>query len=197
MKDKTIALCLSGGGHRATVFALGALLYLVDAGLHRRIRLVSSVSGGSLTSGFLAAGKKPLTEQSADEVEDSVAAIARQVTGRPVAFWIALSSVLAVSLIWLFHLVGELTWVSFWQSQYMFLGSLVILSPISARLCGGTFWGWWGTWLYLGLLIASLVVGVAIWWSPLNPWFRVALTLLAFSVPLLRCHIAEMAFAAT
>ena len=29
---QSIGICLSGGGHRATVFGLGALLYLVDAG---------------------------------------------------------------------------------------------------------------------------------------------------------------------
>jgi hypothetical protein len=55
MSGKTIGLCLSGGGHRASVFSLGALLYLVDANRHYDIKAISSVSGGSLTSGFLAA----------------------------------------------------------------------------------------------------------------------------------------------
>jgi hypothetical protein len=49
-----LAIALSGGGLRATYFGLGALLYLVDAGLNRRVRAISSVSGGSILSGFVA-----------------------------------------------------------------------------------------------------------------------------------------------
>ena len=46
-------VALSGGGVRASAFALGALLYLVDSGLNRRVAVISSVSGASLTNGFL------------------------------------------------------------------------------------------------------------------------------------------------
>ena len=49
-----LAVALSGGGHRAAIFGLGVLLYLVDSGLNRRVRLISSVSGGSITNGFVA-----------------------------------------------------------------------------------------------------------------------------------------------
>jgi NTE family protein len=48
-----IALCLSGGGYRAMVFHLGALLRLNEAGLLKRLNRVSSVSGGSITAGML------------------------------------------------------------------------------------------------------------------------------------------------
>lgn len=48
-----IALCLSGGGYRAKVFHLGALLRLNEAGLLPRIDRISSVSGGSITAGVL------------------------------------------------------------------------------------------------------------------------------------------------
>ena len=48
-----IALCLSGGGYRAMVFHIGALWRLNEAGLLRRLSLVSSVSGGSITAGVL------------------------------------------------------------------------------------------------------------------------------------------------
>jgi predicted acylesterase/phospholipase RssA len=51
-----IAVALSGGGHRAALFGLGVLLYLVDAGKHRNVNSVASVSGGSLTNGFVAQG---------------------------------------------------------------------------------------------------------------------------------------------
>jgi NTE family protein len=49
-----IALCLSGGGYRAMIFHLGALIRLNELGLLRRLTRISSVSGGSITAGALA-----------------------------------------------------------------------------------------------------------------------------------------------
>src|SRR6266542_2599750 len=49
-----IGVSLSGGGHRASLFGLGALLYLVDAGKNREVTSIASVSGGSLTNAFVA-----------------------------------------------------------------------------------------------------------------------------------------------
>src|SRR3954452_7636148 len=49
-----IAMCLSGGGYRAMVFHLGALIRLNEIGLLQKLNRVSSVSGGSITSGTLA-----------------------------------------------------------------------------------------------------------------------------------------------
>jgi hypothetical protein len=50
-----VAIALSGGGHRAGLFGLGALLYLVDVGKGPEIAAVSSISGGSLANGFVGA----------------------------------------------------------------------------------------------------------------------------------------------
>jgi predicted acylesterase/phospholipase RssA len=52
--DDALCVSLSGGGHRASLFGLGALAYLVDAGLNRRVQAVSSVSGGSITNAYVA-----------------------------------------------------------------------------------------------------------------------------------------------
>jgi NTE family protein len=49
-----IALCLSGGGYRAMLFHLGALVRLNELGYLPRLDRVSSVSGGSITAGVLA-----------------------------------------------------------------------------------------------------------------------------------------------
>lgn len=49
-------MALSGGGHRATLFSLGALLYLVDAGCNTLVDSVVSVSGGSITNAAVAHG---------------------------------------------------------------------------------------------------------------------------------------------
>jgi NTE family protein len=49
-----LALCLSGGGYRATLFHLGAARRLHELGLLGRLDTISSVSGGSIFSGVLA-----------------------------------------------------------------------------------------------------------------------------------------------
>src|SRR5213596_991159 len=49
-----IGLALSGGGHRASLFALGVLLYLTDAQKNRDVVSMASVSGGSITNGYFA-----------------------------------------------------------------------------------------------------------------------------------------------
>ena len=50
----TIGLALSGGGFRATLFGLGTLWRLNDAGLLGRLDRITSVSGGSIVAGVLA-----------------------------------------------------------------------------------------------------------------------------------------------
>lgn len=49
-----LGVALSGGGVRASLFALGALTYLVDSRECERVTEISSVSGGSITNAFVA-----------------------------------------------------------------------------------------------------------------------------------------------
>ncbi len=58
--NKEIALALSGGGYRATLFALGSLWRLNELGLLAQINRITSVSGGSIVSAFLAMKWKDL-----------------------------------------------------------------------------------------------------------------------------------------
>ncbi len=53
-KDHPVGVALSGGGHRATLFGLGALLALVDLRINRRTTQIASVSGGSIANAFVA-----------------------------------------------------------------------------------------------------------------------------------------------
>lgn len=48
-----IALCLSGGGYRAMLFHVGALLRLNELAYLPKLARISSVSGGSITAGVL------------------------------------------------------------------------------------------------------------------------------------------------
>lgn len=52
--DDGIGLCLSGGGYRAMIYHVGALVRLNELGFLPRLTEVASVSGGSITAGFLA-----------------------------------------------------------------------------------------------------------------------------------------------
>lgn len=54
-----IGLCLSGGGYRAALFHLGALKRLNEFGILAKLRTISSVSGGSISSGLSAMAGHP------------------------------------------------------------------------------------------------------------------------------------------
>src|SRR5579864_796576 len=53
-RETFIALALSGGGSRAMAFHLGCLRALHDRGLLEKVRVVSTVSGGSVIGACLA-----------------------------------------------------------------------------------------------------------------------------------------------
>ena len=48
-----IGLCLSGGGYRAMMFHAGVIWRLYESGVLKTVDRISSVSGGSITSGML------------------------------------------------------------------------------------------------------------------------------------------------
>ena len=52
--QRLVGLALSGGGSRAIAFHLGCLRALHDAGVLKKISVVSSVSGGSVIAGMYA-----------------------------------------------------------------------------------------------------------------------------------------------
>jgi NTE family protein len=51
---KTVGVALSGGGYRASLFGLGSLWRLNDAGILGQVDRITSVSGGSILSGVVA-----------------------------------------------------------------------------------------------------------------------------------------------
>ena len=80
--EDCIALCLSGGGYRAMLFHLGVLWYLNDAGYLPKLARISSVSGGSITSGVLALAWPKLT--GGDAFQQHVVAPVRRMAGTTV-----------------------------------------------------------------------------------------------------------------
>jgi NTE family protein len=68
-EDRThsLTVALSGGGHRAASFGLGVLLYLADVGRNIDVTSIASVSGGSITNGYLAQDT-PYNRTDAEEI---------------------------------------------------------------------------------------------------------------------------------
>jgi hypothetical protein len=103
-----VGVAISGGGHRAGLFGLGVLLYLVDAGRNRDLASISSVSGGSLTNGFVAQAVD-VAEASPESFRTAVAPLARRLARGgtlfpPSAF--TLAYLLLLALVALAGLVG-------------------------------------------------------------------------------------------
>lgn len=129
----TIGVAISGGGVRAAFFALGALTYLVHSGLHRRVRLISSVSGGSIVSMAVATAGD---FSSADAVEFGrlVGRISSRMATWGVFFWPRLRRLLPLGLwapLYIFgmNLVGAMDgwdWRVFWLGEILYTGGMVL-----------------------------------------------------------------------
>jgi NTE family protein len=73
--NKEIALAISGGGYRSTLFALGSLWRLNEFGLLSQIDRITSVSGGSIVSAFLAMKWKDLDFNHETKIADNFKAV--------------------------------------------------------------------------------------------------------------------------
>ena len=99
---RPLFVSLSGGGIRATLFAIGALIALLDAGQLSRVRVVSSVSGGSIASALLAAGLRA-SEGDASKTRETMLDAADSLRKRGVfltpRWWTLLSAIVITSLV--------------------------------------------------------------------------------------------------
>jgi NTE family protein len=66
--ERSIGLCLSGGGFRASFYSLGVLRYLAEAGVLCDARVVCGVSGGSIVAAALLAGVAADPQALSDEL---------------------------------------------------------------------------------------------------------------------------------
>ena len=129
---KSLAVSMSGGGHRATLFVLGALMYLVDAKANAGVTSIASVSGGSLTNGLVG---QTLNFRKTDgtEFRARVAGpLATQIAKKGTLFATALTKIYVVILI----VAGIL----------VFVVPAIVAAPWYVRillfLIGLTVWGW-------------------------------------------------------
>ena len=82
-----IGVAMSGGGHRASAWALGTMFYLVHAGKHAELAAISSVSGGSITNGLLAHEFPDLRSADDAEFAGKVQHLVRNVADVGLFFW--------------------------------------------------------------------------------------------------------------
>jgi transposase-like protein/predicted acylesterase/phospholipase RssA len=126
--ERTIGIALSGGGYRASLFALGSLMYLHEACLlanspRRRIAAIVSVSGGSVTNG-LAAHTLRIGRDDNDALDAMCKRLIRHATRtgsmfvglRALSYYggLLLTMVLVVLLAWLG--VRYITWAIAWRA---------------------------------------------------------------------------------
>lgn len=89
-----IALAFSGGGVRATVFHLGVLARLAREDLLGQVKILSSVSGGSLAAGLVLGTNGFRWPSSSEYLHDVVPQIHRLLTSRDLQRWYVLKSLL-------------------------------------------------------------------------------------------------------
>ncbi len=89
-----IALAFSGGGVRATVFHLGVLARLAREDLLPRVKVISSVSGGSLAAGLVFALSGHRWPSSSEYLQDIVPQIHGLLTSRNLQWSYAIKSLM-------------------------------------------------------------------------------------------------------
>src|SRR6266511_1924957 len=134
---------LSGGGHRAALFGLGVLVYLADAGKGPDVTSIASVSGGSLTNGFVAQSVD-YRALSGPEFSEAVAPFAGQIAQRGTVWaWWPVKAYVAVLGLWLAgtFAVWALPWWWVWR-LVLFLAAFLVwamLAGLRGRLSGLAF----------------------------------------------------------
>lgn len=146
---RDIGVTLSGGGHRATVFGLGALLAMADAGLCARTVSIGSVSGGSIANGAVMVGPDYGTAPVAD-IEAHIARTVQSIAergilqgGAPATKWFLRAFIASVAL----------TVVSLLTAIVAGIAKLPIVVAIAGLLF--LLFGWLALWLFARRSLAT------------------------------------------
>ena len=115
-----ISLALSGGGSRAIAFHLGCLRALHDLGILQRVKLLSTVSGGSVIGALYAAHDGPFPD-----FEERVRAMLARGLARPIVRTALLTAEGPKALL-CFGLTGLASFVAFALSRSLWLFSLAL-----------------------------------------------------------------------
>ena len=105
-----IGIALSGGGHRATIWGVGVLLYIADAGRQGDVGAIASVSGGSIANGVVA-HEMDYASVSADELRVRLRPLLRHVAYTGLFFWGPSTNAFVVTLLTLLG-IGTLAFIA-------------------------------------------------------------------------------------
>jgi hypothetical protein len=129
------SIAISGGGHRAGLFGLGALMYIADAQLNRNVTSIASVSGGSVTNGFVAA-TVDYQSVDGDEFRKAMAPLVKKYAVEGTVQWARESVALCIGVAACIGLAVGAWWVPapVWlRSLLCVLAAVVALIAIYAR----------------------------------------------------------------
>jgi esterase/lipase superfamily enzyme/predicted acylesterase/phospholipase RssA len=129
-EDVKLALCLSGGGLRATFFHLGMIRFLRDADLLRQVTRICSVSGGTILAAHLVLNWDKYTGTDADfeKVERELINFgSRDVRGRVIRRWLL---ALMLPLLQFFPAISRRT--KLLEREYSRLFNKALLHDLSA-----------------------------------------------------------------
>jgi predicted acylesterase/phospholipase RssA len=175
----SLSVALSGGGHRAALFGLGVLLYLADAGRNVEVTSIASVSGGSITNGYLA---QRISYNRADtrEVHRTARELASTIANQGSLMGPAFSGLVLVST----TLLLAAGWVVLGLDTGLGLRALLgsVLGLLAGIVLATRFRGWLSR-AYIVLL------GISLFWALGGPWLlpvpaavRFLLTLVALAL---------------
>lgn len=139
-----VAVALSGGGHRACLFALGALMYLVDAGKGRDLASVASVSGGSLANGAVAQ-ELDLTAAQPGALDPIAARVSQRIVGRGTLFGSAWAIAYVALLVLAASAALVLPWLAplpIWPKAAIWVLALLLfawLVSFRGKVCAAAF----------------------------------------------------------
>jgi Patatin-like phospholipase len=128
-----IGVALSGGGHRASLFGLGALLYLVDAGKGPGLAAISSISGGSLTNGYVGLNSDVTTIDKHEFRKRMQPFAARLATGG--TLWASWQTMLYLAVLAVVAVGGIATAVviSSWWSLLILIITIIIVGALAQQ----------------------------------------------------------------
>lgn len=134
-----VGVAISGGGHRASLWGLGAMRYLVAARKAGELGAISSVSGGSITNGVLAQSIDDWDSLTAEEFDERTNPLVTNIVRDGLFHWgPATNGYLRMTL-------GVLT-----------VGAAGLLAAIVWTAIAGLRWGAGALWLFA---LFALIVG--------------------------------------
>ncbi len=139
-----IGVALSGGGHRATTWGLGVLLYLADAGRNKDVGVIASVSGGSIANGVVA-HEMDYAQASAEDVRSKVRTLLRHVAYRGLFFWGPSTNAFVITALCVLGLgtLGILAGlVMAFAAGVGLVAGIVIVASLVVLAAGITIFGW-------------------------------------------------------